>query len=302
MIKQSKRKGIILAGGTGARLAPLTLSISKQLLPVFDKPMIYYPLSTLMMAGIRDVLIITKPEEKHLFQKLLGDGSNWGMNIKFEVQFEPKGIAEAFLIGSEFIAKSNVALILGDNLFHGDKLLDSLQLVDKQQEGGTVFSYPVKNPESYGVVEFDLNGNALNIEEKPNRPKSIYAVTGLYFYDNSVIQRAKNIVPSSRGELEITSINQSYLRDGLLKVQTIGRGTAWLDTGTFQSLQEAGSYIKTLENRQGLKVGCPEEVAWRNKWISTSELVKLAEKLLRSGYGHYLINLSKNFSINNKEP
>ena len=297
MINESKRKGIVLAGGTGTRLSPLTLSISKQLLPVFDKPMIYYPLTTLMMAGIRDILIITKPEEKILFEKLLGNGNHLGISIHFEVQPKPRGIAESFLIASDFIGKSNVALILGDNLFHGDKLIECLQIADAQEKGGTVFAYPVKNPESYGVVEFDEKGRAINIEEKPNSPRSTYAITGLYFYDNTIVKRAKHILPSDRGELEITSVNQSYLQEELLQVQIIGRGTAWLDTGTFESLHEAGSYIKTLENRQGLKVGCPEEVAWRNKWITSNDLVKLAQKFVKSGYGDYLKGLSKNFPI-----
>ena len=287
------RKGIILAGGHGTRLAPLTNAISKQLMPIFDKPMIYYPLTTLMLSGIQELLIITTPEDQYMFKKLLGNGNKWGIEICYAIQNEPKGLVQAFLIGERFIGNADVSLILGDNLFHGDELSNSMRKANSQKQGGTVFAYQVKDPERYGVAEFDKSGKAISIEEKPKFPKSNYAITGLYFYDNSVVERSKHVVPSKRGELEITHLNLMYLKDDLLKVETMGRGMAWFDTGTFESLHEAGSYIKTLENRQGLKVACPEEVAWRKGWINNSEFEKLAHQMLKSGYGQYLINLLK---------
>ncbi|CAE20287.1 glucose-1-phosphate thymidylyltransferase [Prochlorococcus marinus str. MIT 9313] len=285
------RKGIILAGGSGTRLNPITQAVSKQLLPVYDKPMIYYPLSTLMLAGIREVLIITTPQDQAAFDRLLGDGSQWGMSIQYAVQPSPDGLAQAFLIGADFLDGAPAALVLGDNLFHGHELVPQLQACNRQGSGATVFVYPVRDPERYGVAEFDASGRVLSLEEKPTQPKSRYAVTGLYFYDASVVAKAHQVQPSHRGELEITDVNRMYLEEGLLRVQQMGRGMAWLDTGTCDSLHDACSYIRTLEHRQGLKVGCPEEVAWRQGWINLQELEQLSMPLRKSGYGHYLMQL-----------
>lgn len=286
-------KGIILAGGSGTRLHPLTLAVSKQLMPVYDKPMIYYPLSTLMQAGIREILIISTPHDLPNFEKLLGDGSRIGCKFSYAEQKVPNGLAQAFVIGEHFIADDDVALILGDNIFHGDSINNLLPAI-QNPEGGIVFAYQVSDPERYGVVEFDKDFNALSIEEKPLRPKSNYAVPGLYFYNNSVVQIAKNIKPSPRGEYEITDVNRQYLQQGKLKVGVLSRGTAWLDTGTFNSLMQAGQFVQVIEERQGLKIGCIEEIAFQMKFIDSEQLKKIAEPLMKSGYGEYLLGLLKN--------
>ncbi|MGR0278190.1 glucose-1-phosphate thymidylyltransferase RfbA [Marinomonas dokdonensis] len=284
-------KGIVLAGGSGTRLYPLTRGVSKQLLPIYDKPMVFYPISTLMLAGVRDILIITTPEDSESFKRLLGDGSGFGINLDYAIQSSPDGLAQAFLIGEEFIGGDSVCLVLGDNVFYGQHFSESLKKAAAKQSGATVFGYQVRDPERFGVVEFDENRKAISIEEKPKKPKSNYAVTGLYFYDSRVVDFAKKVTPSSRGELEITSINEMYLNEGLLNVELLGRGFAWLDTGTHESLHEASSFVQTIENVQGLKIACLEEIAWRNGWLSDREVENLSKAMIKNEYGRYLYSL-----------
>ncbi len=289
----SSRKGIILAGGSGTRLYPLTHAISKQIMPVYDKPMIYYPISVLMLSNIKDILVISTPRDIEVFKELLGDGSQWGMKFEYAIQDKPRGLADAFIVGREFIAEDDVAMILGDNIFFGQSLTEKLEKVSKEHDVATIFGYPVKNPRAYGVVERDENGNAISIEEKPKEPKSNLCVPGLYFYPNSVVEIAKNIKPSVRGEIEITSVNEEYMKMGKLRVERLGRGLAWFDTGTHADLLEAANFVRTVENRQGMQVSCPEEIAYRKGWIDKEKLLEICRPYLKTDYGKYLKNLAE---------